>query len=190
MDVARAFERESGTSPEVDLEAITERMKIRKALQGGQIEEAVERVNDLDPEILEERSDLAFKMQQQQLIELIRSGNLDAALEYATENLAPRGEDDPDFLNNLEETMTLLMFKDPSISPVGNLLSAEQRQRTAGALNAAILAKDGQETEARLPALLKLLVWAQNELSEKADYPQILDLAKGTLECPPRDEIA
>ena len=37
VDAARVFERESGTAPGVDLDKITDRMEIRKALQGGDV---------------------------------------------------------------------------------------------------------------------------------------------------------
>lgn len=51
MEAAQTFERESGTSPGVDLAAITDRMEIRKAVQSGNVEEAIARVNDLNPEV-------------------------------------------------------------------------------------------------------------------------------------------
>jgi hypothetical protein len=44
-------------------------------------------------QILEERAQLFFHLQQQQLIELIRAGNIEQALEFAQEYLAPRGEE-------------------------------------------------------------------------------------------------
>jgi hypothetical protein len=144
VDAARVFERESGTAPGVDLDQITDRMNIRKAVQRGDVEQvgwqrhavplrlqhraqgfskppdgwlagcpspagqglcqllpchvhttclhaprvrvplqAIEQVNDLDPEILEEQQELFFHLQQQRLIELIRQGQLQEALEFA-----------------------------------------------------------------------------------------------------------
>eukprot|EP00854_Cymbomonas_tetramitiformis_P001273 gene1273-1858_t len=68
-------------------------MAIRKAVQSGQVEDAIEKVNDLNPEILEDRAQLFFHLQQQRLIELIRAGNVEEALEFAQEYLAPRGEE-------------------------------------------------------------------------------------------------
>ncbi len=47
------------------------------------VPQAIERVNDLDPEILEEQQELFFHLQQQRLIELIRGGQLAEALEFA-----------------------------------------------------------------------------------------------------------
>lgn len=38
-----------------------------------------------------------------------------------------------------------------------------------------------QEEEARLPNLLKMVLWAQQQLDEKLLYPRIEDLASGAL---------
>jgi glucose-induced degradation protein 8 len=51
VEAAQMFEGESGTRPGVDLNAITERMHIRKAVQSGNIEAAIEAANDLDPQV-------------------------------------------------------------------------------------------------------------------------------------------
>lgn len=51
VEAAQQFERESGTRPGVDLGAITERMHIRKAVQSGNVEAAIEAANDLDPQV-------------------------------------------------------------------------------------------------------------------------------------------
>lgn len=51
MDSALTFQQESLTQPGIDLAAITDRMEIRKAVQSGNVEEAIERVNDLNPEV-------------------------------------------------------------------------------------------------------------------------------------------
>jgi len=52
-------------------------------------------------QILEEQQELAFHLQQQRLIELIREGRVDDALEFAQENLAPLGEEQPALLEEL-----------------------------------------------------------------------------------------
>ncbi|EIE21641.1 hypothetical protein COCSUDRAFT_33734 [Coccomyxa subellipsoidea C-169] len=187
VEAAHTFEKESGTPPGVDLGAITDRMEIRKAVQSGNVEEAIERVNDLNPEILEEKQQLSFHLQQQRLIELIRQGKTEDALEFAQEYLAPRGEENPAFLEELERTMALLAFEDTRSSPVADLMDISQRQKTASELNAAILSSQCQEREPRLPGLLKLLLWAQNQLDSKAIYPRMDDLVSGTLSEPTSD---
>lgn len=50
-DAASTFQTESGTAPGMSLETCTERMHIRNAVEAGNIEDAVERVNDLNPEV-------------------------------------------------------------------------------------------------------------------------------------------
>lgn len=102
-------------------------------------------MNDLNPEILDTNPRLFFRLQQQQLIELIRQGKIDDALQFAMEELAPRGEENKEFLEEIEKTMALLAFEDMEQSPVKELLDNVQRQSTASELNAAILESQCQE---------------------------------------------
>ena len=67
--------------------------------------------------------------QQQQLIELIREGRVEDALKFASEQLAERGEEEPLVLEELERTLALLAFEDPSQSPFSDLLSHSHRQK-------------------------------------------------------------
>lgn len=48
---AEEFSQEAGVTPPVDFESIQSRMEIREALQRGDVEEAITRVNDLNPEV-------------------------------------------------------------------------------------------------------------------------------------------
>eukprot|EP00126_Sphaerothecum_destruens_P009420 Sdes_comp20502_c0_seq6m14983 len=92
-DAAEKFMKESGEAPSLDLASIEERMKIREAVQHGNISRAIELVNDLNPEILDMNPQLYFHLQQQTLIELIRENRIEEALNFAQEELAPRGEE-------------------------------------------------------------------------------------------------
>lgn len=56
-------------------------------------------------QILEQQHQLSFHLQQQRLIELIRQGKTEEALEHAQEYLAPPGEEDPAFLEELGMSM-------------------------------------------------------------------------------------
>lgn len=182
VDAAQKFQQESGTDPEVDLASISERMAVRNAIQKGNVEEAIERVNDLNPEILDTNPGLFFRLQQQRLIELIRSGRVEEAIEFAQDELAPRGEENAGQLEELERTVALLAFEDGASSPVGDLLLPSQRQGTASELNAAILSSQKQDKEPKLPKLLKMLLWVQGQLDEKVLYPRINNLETGNLE--------
>jgi hypothetical protein len=72
----------------MDLGTITDRVAVRKALQNGNVEDAFEKVNDLNPEILGMNPQLFFYLQQQRLVELTRNGKLEEALEFAQEEWA------------------------------------------------------------------------------------------------------
>jgi hypothetical protein len=63
-DAAEKFSKESKVDAGVDLSTITERMNIRNAVQSGNIDSAIEQVNDLDPEILDTNPRLFFHLQQ------------------------------------------------------------------------------------------------------------------------------
>ncbi|CBI18750.3 unnamed protein product, partial [Vitis vinifera] len=184
VDAAEKFRMESGTEPDIDLATITDRMAVKKAVQCGNVEDAIEKVNDLNPEILDTNPQLFFHLQQQRLIELIRNGKVDEALEFAQEELAPRGEENQSFLEELEKTVALLAFEDFSNCPVGELLDISQRLKTASEVNAAILTSQSHEKDPKLPSLLKMLIWAQNQLDDKAAYPRINDLSTARLEDP------
>jgi len=127
------------------------------------------------PQILEANPALYFRLQQQRLIEYIRQGRINDALHFAQSELAPRGEENPEFLSELERTMALLAFDKSPAAPAGiaELLSPAQRMRTAGELNAAILDSLSQNKEAKLIQLMKLLCWGEKLLEEKADFPKL-----------------
>ncbi|ORY12276.1 hypothetical protein LY90DRAFT_708722 [Neocallimastix californiae] len=161
-DAAEKFSQESGLQPSVDLLYIEERMDIRNTIQSGNIDEAIEKVNDLDPEILDNNPKLYFHLQQQKLIEFIKQGKIMEAIEFAQEELAPRGEENK--------------------FPVKSLLEHSQRQKTASELNSAILTSQCQDRDPRLLSLLKLLSWSQDQLNEKAIYPNIKNFVTAKLE--------
>ena len=180
QEAAQRFEEESGTDAGVDFDAVSDRMSIRAAMQSGDIRQAVERVDALDGAILSSNPELTFKLKQQQLIELIRAGAIEAALAFAQAELAPLAEDNPAFLDDLERTMLLLAYEDTSRAPTASLLSQATRQQTASQLNAAILSAQNQEHEPMLPTMLKMLQWAQHELQQRhqQQFPQIDDLVE------------
>ncbi|PWZ02704.1 hypothetical protein BCV70DRAFT_4865 [Testicularia cyperi] len=192
-DAADSFSKESGLKPFVDSDSILNRMIIRGAIQRGDVEDAIGRVNELDPEILDNNPLLFFHLQQQRLIELIRGGRINEALSFAAEELAPRGEEHPDLLPELERTMALLAFDLPKANGVlaagplaapqhvAELLSPSQRLKTAGELNAAILASQSQGRDPKLPQLIKMLKYCEDLMGPsgpgKCEFPR-LDLER------------
>lgn len=48
---AEEFSKEANLASPVDLDGIESRMSIREAVQRGEVEDAIAKVNDLDPEV-------------------------------------------------------------------------------------------------------------------------------------------
>lgn len=182
-EAAEKFKIESGTQPSASLDSLDERIKIRAAVQRGDIEEAIALTNKLNPEILDCKPHLYFHLQQQRLIELIRDKEVESAVDFAQNQLAEQGNESPEFLEELERTMALLAFDNPLDSPFGELMCPSQRQKVASELNAAILESENRETSPKLSNLLKLLLWSQTELDTKrAKFLKMVDVASGTFE--------
>ena len=140
----------------VELGSIAARLAVRAAVASGDVAGAIEAVNDLDPDVLEQRPSLLFALQRQRLIELIRAGDVDAALDFAAEYLAPHAATDAAFLAEVEQALALLVFASPADAPppLAELLAPAQRAAAAGELNAAILNSQGQESGASMRFLL------------------------------------
>lgn len=178
-EAAEKFQQESGITPSLDLNTMENRIKIRDAIQNGRIQEATALVNELYPELLDNDRYLYFHLQQLHLIELIREKKIEEALSFAQEQLSESGEADPAILNELERTMALLAFEEPSKSPFGDLLNQAHRQKVASELNTAILKTEHHEsTSPRLLNLLKIILWSQGELDKKKiKYPKLVDFS-------------
>lgn len=184
-EAAEKFRMESGIEPSVDLETLDERIKIREMILKGQIQEAIALINSLHPELLDTNRYLYFHLQQQHLIELIRQRETEAALEFAQTQLAEQGEESRECLTEMERTLALLAFDSPEESPFGDLLHMMQRQKVWSEVNQAVLDYENRESTPKLAKLLKLLLWAQNELDQKkVKYPKMTDLSKGVIEEP------
>ncbi|KAL4310250.1 hypothetical protein GQ457_01G046680 [Hibiscus cannabinus] len=191
-EAAEIFRLESGTELDMDLETIKDRTAVIHALKCGNVDDAIEKINDLNPEarysssfqILDTDPRLFFHLQQQKLIELIRHDRTEEALQFAQEELAPRGLENESFLEELERTVFLLAFKDVSNCPVRELLDESQRLKTASEANKAILTSQNHEKDPKLDRLVKMVIWAQNQLDVKAVYPRQNDLWSARLEDP------
>lgn len=108
------------------------------------------------------------------MIEFVRQGRISEAIRFAQDELAPRGEERPEFLAELERTMALLVFDtEPATpGPITDLLSAGQRLKVAGEVNTAILESQNQGRDVKLVSLLRLLCWGERTLGEKVEFPK------------------
>lgn len=181
---AKKFALEANIQPKADVDSIQERVDIRTAIHSGDIQSAIEKINELNPQILDENPSLHFALLRLQLVELIRkcsstpNGDISPALEFATSQLAPRAPTDPQFLEDLERTLSLLIFPTENLAPsLAPLLHPDLRKDIATRVNEAILQSQGARKEARLRNLVKLRAWAEQRAREaKKNIPDKLDI--------------
>ncbi|EON61020.1 hypothetical protein W97_00230 [Coniosporium apollinis CBS 100218] len=181
---ARKFAMEANIQPPAEEDSIRLRVEIRNAIHAGDIQKAIEKINDLNPQILDIDPSLHFALLRLQLIELIRTcmSNPDAditpALTFASSQLAPRAPTNPEFLEDLERTMALLIFPPENLAPpLKALLDPSLRQTVADRVNQAILSSQGARREAMIKNLVRLRAWAEQKAREaKKDIPSRLSL--------------
>ncbi|CAL9214502.1 unnamed protein product [Arabidopsis halleri] len=178
LEAVEKFQKESGTKPEVDSASISDRLAVLEAIESGNLDDAVEKLNATNPEILKTN----FFLNQQRFIERIRMGMTDEeALEFAEKELKPLVEQSQAFLEELEKTMAILCCLDlPNIpEAVRELLDNSRWFKTAAEVNAAILTSQTGLKCPKLLHLLKMLIWTQNQLDEKVEYPRMSVLPTG-----------
>jgi len=169
QSAAAKFAQEANINPQIDLESIHERVRIRNAILEGNIQTAVELINELNPEILDTQPRLHFALLRLQLIELIRdctnteNSDITPALNFASSQLAHRAPQNPKFLQDLEYTMALLCFpSDRLASPLAELMDPQMRKQVASEVNEAILEAQGIMPEAKVRGLVRLRAWIEH----------------------------
>jgi hypothetical protein len=103
-------------------------------------------------------------------------GDITPALTFATKLLAPRAPTSPEFLEDLERTMALLIFPPDELAPpLKALLDPDLRRSVANRVNEAILLDQGMRREASIRRLLRLRAWSEQKAREaKKDIPEKL----------------
>lgn len=64
-------------------------MKIRNLVMQGKIDETINEINDINPEILENNTSLHFELQKQKLIEIIKKNQIEEAINFAQNKIFP-----------------------------------------------------------------------------------------------------
>ncbi|KAH8728695.1 CTLH/CRA C-terminal to lish motif domain-containing protein [Phaeosphaeriaceae sp. PMI808] len=167
---AERFAKEANIQLPPEEESIQSRVEIRRAIHAGDIDTAITKINDLNPQILDTDPALHFALLRLQLIELIRSctssatSDITLALNFASSQLAPRAATNPEFLKDLELTMSLLIFLPATGTlqkELTDLLEPTLRRNVASKVNEAILTSMGARGEARMLSLVRLRHWAE-----------------------------
>ncbi len=115
-----------------------------------------------------------FRLLQQEVIELIKAGKVSEAISFAQKEVLPIVEVESSLLEDLEQTMGLLAFDDCSKTPLAGLIDVTHRQLVASELNSAILQLQSHGKDTKLLILLKLLLWAQQQLQTTHNFPKLL----------------
>jgi len=181
---AQNFAREANIQPRAGVESIEERVEIRNAIHGGDIQAAIEKINELNPQILDQNPSLHFSLLRLQLVELIKTctavpnGDISPALLFAQTQLAPRAPQSPQFLEDLERTMALLIFPPDNLAPsLAALLDRNLRKDVAEHVNEAILLSQGERTKSKLLELVRTRAWAEQKARDaKKDLPERINL--------------
>ncbi|KYK61982.1 CTLH domain-containing protein [Drechmeria coniospora] len=182
-NAAAKFSREANLQPQQDETSIRARQEIQSFIHSGDIQAAIETLNELDPQILDDDEALHFSLLRLQLVELIRSSSasgddIGPALKFATDQLGPRAPGNPHFLAELERTMALLLFPPDKLEPqLASLLDPDLRRDAADSVNRAILAKQSARREAAIRHLVRMRAWAENTARDKGlGLPDRLDI--------------
>lgn len=191
---AEKFAQETNLPTPGDNANIRERVRVRNAIHAGKVDEAVQMVNEIDPQILDSQPLLHFQLLQLQLIEIIRNilasapsnGNIAAdafrpAVEFATSQLAPRVPTGDVYKKALERTMALMIYPTEKMTPeFKELLDLNLREKVACKVNKAILESKGESSEAKIRQLIRARAWAEAEArAAKVDLPPHMPVGLG-----------
>jgi hypothetical protein len=141
----------------------------------------VSKLSDLDSTLV--RS-IGFHLQKQALLEIIRKGNsTPEALKYAQVQVAPMTKDHPEFISELENIMSLLLYSNLADSPDNHYISDEQRLKTATIANTALLRYSKHTERPKLEMIMKSIFWVQDMAAQAGvTVPRLLDLRSLTFD--------
>ena len=167
-EAAETFCKESGTQMNVPTSHIEERIQVRDAVCSGRVAEAIALVNELESSIFDSNKAVYVNMLKQQLVEIIRDGDIARAVEFARTELADAGKENHRHLAELEETLALILHDDPEKSPYSHLLSRSRLQCLSSEMNAAIMKQFDLPVTSGLRRHLQIIRWTQEILSKQS----------------------
>lgn len=135
-------------------------------------------------QILDKEPKLHFALLRLQLVELIRdcnNGDISPAIQFATEQLGPRASTNPQFLDDLEKTMVLLIFPHDTLEPeLAALLRSDLRKQVADEVNKTIVRRQTQRLETAIQELARMRTWGETSArAAKKDIPNRIELGLG-----------
>ena len=169
-DAAIEFARESFATSSVDMESISDRELVRNEVINGDCLHAIHLINKICPSILENNQVLLMQLYRQHFVNLLQAGQVQQSIGFAKKYIAPLVLQHPPFLHDIEQMMSLVIYKDVSKecpSHVQHLLSPSTCYEVAEAVNRAILKQRGLCVEPVLVGMMREVVYYQNEMKRK-----------------------
>lgn len=176
-EAVEEFEKETGQSVEYDKELLSMRSEIRKLLLKGNIDLAINMINDIDENILQGNKNLNFELLKLKLVEMIKLNKIEDAIKFAQQSLFPIAIHDEKNLNELKKLMVLLIYDDVNTSPFKEVISDNYVKTVVSCINIEILKSRLQSFHPSLQILIKLMKWSQKELRDcNVVFPEIIDV--------------
>ncbi|CAD8060240.1 unnamed protein product [Paramecium sonneborni] len=173
-DAAIEFSKEAGIQFSTqELDQMIERIEIKKNILNGDIDSALEKV------VHKNNNLILLKLKTQKLIELIKQNQIDQAIKYAQSEIISFLPDQPQLVEEIEKAITLIAFSDIKKNPLNHLLQNSQRIKVASEINQHLYKDNLGNDEAKLRTLMKLLQWAQEQLTSEIQYPLLVEISKG-----------
>eukprot|EP00898_Chlorokybus_atmophyticus_P007569 jgi/Chlat1/7813/Chrsp66S07270 len=160
--------------------ALAERKALRQLIVTGDIDEALSRVQQDYPSILEDdNTGVQFALNCQKFIELIQTSSVTEAVEFAQSVLSRFRDQLPSRDQTLQDVVALLAYEHPEESPLASLLQFSQREAVADTVNAAVLQHGSPSTQPVLEQLLRQLGACQAELRNcNGNQGEVFDLQR------------
>ncbi|VBB25433.1 unnamed protein product [Acanthocheilonema viteae] len=159
--------------PRDAIENLDQRMRIRDDIVEGKIQNAIEKVVKIVPDLLERNPGLHLRLLQQHLIELIRSKMVEEAVAF-TQSIVEKVDAHPEMEKEMQKAFAMIAFEKPEDSPYTYLLEMSHRQMVANDVNSAILEALNKPSAPKLENLFRLILWSKNVLKHN-DTPESLE---------------
>ena len=157
------------------------RSTIRQLIMNGDVNTAIELLSNQYPTIFDSSPALAFGLNTQIFIEMIRTRRLDDAMNFAQNEF--RNYWNPENQDKIQECCALLCYATPEESPMAYLLTKSHSEQIADQANLAILQRHDQDLEdmiksSDIASLLNHLLTVQRGLREYRDHGEVFSISQ------------
>ncbi|UKK00129.2 hypothetical protein MACK_000199 [Theileria orientalis] len=148
--------------------SISQRKYIKNSILEGRIMDAIDRINQIDSNILKENNNLLFVLMLYRLVDIITSGDLSTAVKFAKESVSSCIKKDPNLLSKLEEAMSLLAFQDLKSPEALEIIKRIQKPDEISVLvDNSLIAYYNLDPKPILENIVKETLWVESQLESK-----------------------